>query len=135
MRRARHFNSQVTLVVFCCFLLLTTPCGWSWQSRALPTTVFPPQTNPPSTHSGLPDLTKGEDKDGTRVRMEESAAKARNSERFKRLQSDTEKLLKLSTELKEDVDKSTKNELSLDVIRKAAEVEKLAHDIKERMRG
>jgi len=68
-------------------------------------------------------------------RFEEQAAKARTSERFKRIQSDTEKLLQLSTELKVDVDRSTKNEMSMDVIRKAAEVEKLAHDVKERMKG
>ena len=56
-------------------------------------------------------------------------------ERHKRIVADTARLLALSTELKADVDKTTKNELSLDVIRKAAEIEKLAHDVKERMKG
>jgi hypothetical protein len=37
--------------------------------------------------------------------------------------------------LKADVDKSTKNELSIAVINKAAEIEKLSHDVKERMKN
>ena len=59
----------------------------------------------------------------------------REDERRKRLRSDTEKLLQLSTELKEQVDKAAKDELSLDVVRKAAEIEKLAHDVKEHMKS
>ena len=59
----------------------------------------------------------------------------RQEDRRKHLVSDTEKLLQLSTELKSEVDKASKDELSLDVVRKAAEIEKLAHDVKERMKG
>jgi hypothetical protein len=43
--------------------------------------------------------------------------------------------LQLATELKAAVDKSNKNELSLDVVKKADDIEKLAHDVKQRMRG
>ena len=73
--------------------------------------------------------------DPFRAGMEARRVKMQNDERHKRLVTDTEKLLALSNELKQDVDKSTKNELSLDVIRKAAEIEKLARDVKERMRS
>ena len=59
----------------------------------------------------------------------------REDDRHKRLLSDTTKLLELTTELKNEVDKSSKDELSLDVVRKAAEIEKLAHDVKERMKN
>jgi hypothetical protein len=45
------------------------------------------------------------------------------------------KLLQLATELKEEVDKSTKNEMSVTAIKKAAEIEKLARDVKDRMKG
>jgi len=48
---------------------------------------------------------------------------------------DTEKLLALATDLKTQVDKSTKDTLSVDVIKKADEIEKLAHSVKERMKG
>ncbi len=48
---------------------------------------------------------------------------------------DTEKLLSLATELKEQVDKTDKNILSVDVIKKADEIEKLAKSVKDRMKG
>jgi hypothetical protein len=46
-----------------------------------------------------------------------------------------DRLLALTNELKTDVDKSSKDELSLDVIRKAGEIEKLAHDVQSRMKN
>ncbi len=67
--------------------------------------------------------------------MEQDQAKMRNVERQKQLVSDTEKLLALANELKLDVDKSNKDTLSLDVIKKADEIEKLAHNVKEKMKG
>jgi nitric oxide reductase activation protein len=67
--------------------------------------------------------------------MERDQEKMRNVERQKQLVSDTEKLLELANELKIDVDKSNKDTLSLDVIKKADEIEKLAHTVKEKMKG
>jgi hypothetical protein len=57
------------------------------------------------------------------------------SERQKRLVEDTDKLLKLTTALKEQVDESNKDILSVDMIKKAEEIEKLAHSVKERIKG
>jgi hypothetical protein len=61
--------------------------------------------------------------------------KARAIDRQKQLVLDTQRLLALANELKADVDKSSKDTLSLDVIRKADEIEKLAHTVKEKMKG
>lgn len=61
--------------------------------------------------------------------------KRANMQRQAELKRDTERLLKLSTELKEYVDKTNENMLSLDVIKKADEIEKLAHSVKTKMRG
>jgi hypothetical protein len=58
----------------------------------------------------------------------------RNSARQQQLVKDTDKLLALATELKSDVDKTNKNVLSIDVIKKAEEIEKLAKNVKERMK-
>ena len=69
------------------------------------------------------------------VKMEDEQAKMRNAERQKKLVEDTTRLLALANELKASVDKSDKNTLSLDVVRKADEIEKLAHSVKERMKG
>jgi hypothetical protein len=59
---------------------------------------------------------------------------AANAERKKQIADDSAKLLKLATELKTEVDKTTKDTLSLNVIRKADEIEKLAHNVKEKMK-
>jgi hypothetical protein len=59
---------------------------------------------------------------------------AANAERKKQIADDTEKLLKLATDLKAEVDKTNKDTLSLNVIRKAGEIEKLAHSVKEAMK-
>jgi hypothetical protein len=61
--------------------------------------------------------------------------KARSVDRQKRLVADTDKLLALATDLKQQVDKTNQNILSVDVIKKADEIEKLAHSVKERMKG
>ncbi len=65
----------------------------------------------------------------------EKVARAQNEERQKRLEADTDKLLQLATQLHTDVAKTDKNILSVDVIKRAEEIEKLAHAVKERMRG
>ena len=57
--------------------------------------------------------------------MEKKAAK----QRVAALKTDTDRLLKLSLELKEYVDKSDENVLSLDVIKKAEAIEKLAKSV------
>jgi hypothetical protein len=58
---------------------------------------------------------------------------AANAERKKQISADSVKLLKLAAELKSEVDKTNKDTLSVGVIRKADEIEKLAHGIKEKM--
>lgn len=67
--------------------------------------------------------------------MQEQQERSRNSDRQKRLVADTDKLLALATQLKQDVDKTNKDVLSVDVVKKADEIEKLAHSVKERMKG
>jgi hypothetical protein len=75
------------------------------------------------------------DDDEARQKAEREMAKHANKERQAAIQRDTDKLLELATQLKENVDKSTANTLSLDVIKKAEEIEKLAHSVKEKMKG
>jgi hypothetical protein len=70
-----------------------------------------------------------------RERMEKQMAKKANEERQAQLKRDTDRLFKLATELKTYVDKSNENTLSLDVVKKAEEIEKLAHSVKEKMKG
>jgi len=66
--------------------------------------------------------------------MERDRAKKLNKDRQAAIKRDTDKLLALATELRDYVDKSNENVLSLDVVRKAEEIEKLAHHVRERMK-
>ncbi len=59
---------------------------------------------------------------------------AANAERKKQIAGDTAALLKLAGDLKAEVDKTNKDTLSIDVIRKADEIERLAHSVKEKMK-
>ena len=75
------------------------------------------------------------DADDARTRLANEMAKKAAKERVAALKNDTDKLLKLSVELKQFVDKSDENVLSVDVIKKAEEIEKLAKSVKEKMKG
>lgn len=73
--------------------------------------------------------------DESKVKLEHDMAKRANQERQANLKRDTDKLLKLATELKDYVDKTNENMLSLDVVKKAEEIEKLAHSVKDKMKA
>lgn len=66
--------------------------------------------------------------------MDEKREKAMNLDRYKRIKSDTDKLLDLATQLKQYVDKTNENVLSVNVINKADQIEKLAKSIREKMK-
>jgi hypothetical protein len=68
-------------------------------------------------------------------RLSREMSKKANLQRQAALKADTDKLLKLAVELKDSVDKSSENVLSLDVLKKAEEIEKLAHSVKDKMKG
>jgi hypothetical protein len=115
---AVHFTSS--LILF--FVLVLSAFAQSSSSRL-----------PQSPNSGIgPPIT---DADEARARIASDMAKKAAKERVAALKTDTDKLLKLSIELKTYVDKSDENVLSVDVIRKADEIEKLARSVKDKMKG
>jgi hypothetical protein len=61
--------------------------------------------------------------------------KKQNERRQEDIKKDTDQLLQLATELKQYVDKTNENILSMDVIKKAEQIEKLAHSVREKMKG
>jgi hypothetical protein len=73
--------------------------------------------------------------DPLRAQQEQKLAKIRNEDRQKKLVSDTDELLTLTADLKRQIDKTTPGTLSIDLIKKAGEIEKLAHSVKERLKG
>ena len=107
--------------------------GLSIGSGAQMSQPFPPQQPPPPRPGvGLPPLGPAEP---LPPQIQEQQERSRNNDRQKRLVADTDKLLLLATQLKQDVDKTNKDVMSVDVIKKAEEIEKLAHSVKERMKG
>ncbi len=73
--------------------------------------------------------------DANRDRIVRDMAKKANQERQAALKNDTDKLVKLAGELKDYVDKSNENMLSVDVLKKAEEIERLARSVKDKMKG
>lgn len=69
------------------------------------------------------------------AKIQRDMAKERNKERQKELKEDTDKLLKLATELKEYVDKTNENILSVDVLKKTDEIDKLAKSVRDKMKA
>jgi flagellar motility protein MotE (MotC chaperone) len=88
-----------------------------------------------SQRPNLPNQQRRSPEDEEREKIEKEMAKQANKQRQAELKRDTAKLLELATELQHYVDKSNENVLSVEVIRKAEEIEKLAHSVKEKMRG
>jgi uncharacterized protein (DUF2249 family) len=73
--------------------------------------------------------------DSWEVQQRKEAVKKFNLQRQQEIKKDADKLLELATELKQDVDKTNENTLSLDVIKKAEQIEKLAKTVKDKMKG
>jgi hypothetical protein len=70
-----------------------------------------------------------------RDEMRRSQEKKMNQERQFSLKKDSEELLRLANELKQSVDKTTERTLSVEVIRKTQQIEKLAKNVREKMKG
>ena len=74
------------------------------------------------------------ERDAAEEKMENDRKKAMNKHRHELLQKDTDRLYQLAGELKGYVDKTDENMLSVDVVKKAEEVEKLAKKVKDKMK-
>jgi hypothetical protein len=94
------------------------------------------QSPTPSIQSPTPPFGQApEPNDPMQRQRLEKMEKARNADRQKHLVQDAQKLLALAKDLKDEVDKSNEDTLSVDVVKKAGEIEKLAKSVKDRMRN
>jgi hypothetical protein len=118
------------LLLGCALLLCAglTPLTGSAQSNG--PNIDKPYLLPEANR--LPDANQQMKMRDTQVKQQ--SFDAANTERKKQLSDDSSKLLTLAMALKAEVDKTNKDMLSLNVIRKADEIEKLAHDVKEKMK-
>jgi type VI protein secretion system component VasF len=95
--------------------------------------TIPPQTQPPGSSTQAP--TSPDENDPVARRMATQLALKRNTTRQQEIIDDTAKLLDLAKQLKAEVDKSSKDQLSLSVVKKAEEIEKLAKSVREKMKN
>jgi len=73
--------------------------------------------------------------DDLHQRLEDAGLKNAVAQRQAQLRRDTDKLVALTAELKQNVDKTGTNILSMDVVKKAAEIQKLAKSVEDKMKN
>lgn len=88
----------------------------------------------PAVRAAQFDRTRQQEESQAEKEMLDRQAREANKKRQDDIRNDTEKLFQLASELKAAVDKTNEHLLSLEVVRKADEVEKLAKRVKEKMR-
>jgi hypothetical protein len=81
------------------------------------------------------DFSTGPAPDSLSEGMQARQAQRQNEQRYAELKRDTDRLLQLATELKLQVDKAGQHTLSLEAIRKADEIEKLARSVRTKMKA
>jgi hypothetical protein len=76
---------------------------------------------------GNPPVINGND-------IQKQQALAANQQRQAEIRRDTEKMFQLSSELKDYLDKTGQGVMSVEAIKKAEQIEKLAHSVKSKMK-
>ncbi len=113
-------------------VVLVAGCFFSAESQQ----TLPPITRPvPVSPGQAPNPSDDNDGDSMTHRAMAQQAQRRNEQRQQDIVKDTAKLLTLAEQLKDEVDKSRKDQMSVSVIKKAEEIEKLAKSVKEKMKG
>ena len=114
---------------------LMVAVGLGLAGRLTAQSAEPPAPNvtapaPPPRGDSLPNVVNVPTRVPDRLKKIEAA----NIERKRQIADDSAMLLRLATELKTAVDKASKDTLSIGIIRKADEIERLAHGVKEKMK-
>lgn len=115
-------STDILVFILITLVMLGTPVVLAAQSAE-------PQ-QPSASQVGQPPQEETVPKD-----IADRMAKERLKGRYDSLKRDSEKLLELATELKQYVDKSGENVMSLEVIRKCDQIEKLSKSVRTKMKG
>ena len=130
MRKSRLLATCL-LSVFLCVTTLTA------QANGRPTPA-PAQVPDASQPDASIDPQLGQQrapKSQAEERAERELEKERQKQRWQDIKKRSEQLLEVATELKQYVYKSGENVMSLEVIKKAAQMEKLSKELQKRMKG
>ena len=121
------------LLLCCLFSLL--PAGYAQHHRNVPVVLVPPPPAQVGSYGGQFPSARPQPPDPAEVEAERKRQNQANKDRQASLKKDTDQLFKLATELKTSVDKTTEYTLSLEVIKKAEEIERLAKNVKDKMKS
>ena len=124
----RSVFSVMLLILFCG----PAPSAGQQSSPAKNAPVAQASAPDPQPQLGRPPQ---EEVDPLHQDLEKRRKKELNKARFTELKRDTDRLLQLATELKTHVDKADENMLSLDVLKKTEQIEKLAKSVRDKMKG
>ena len=113
--------TRVSILIVVALLLLGASAVASAQTIHLPPSISQSQG------MGNVPVTSG---DG----VQRQQAIAANQQRKDEIRRDTEKMAELTQELKEYLAKTDQGVMSVDVIKKAEQIEKLAHSVKSKMK-
>ena len=121
LRKAWHV-AVIACVMVCAALTAGRYLASQDMSRPI---LFPAENRPQDANAQMAMHAQPENK---------ASVETASVERKRQLTEDSARLLKLATDLKTEVDKTSKDTLSLGVIRKAEEIERLARSVKEKMK-
>jgi len=113
---------RTVLLVFASFLLILTAI----ENAGVPSAFAAPQQHRP--YEPPPP-------DPALEKMQKEAEKHRNEKRQSDLQRDADQLFKLAGELKKSVDSTNEHVLSVEVLRKTEEIQKLAKSVHDKMKA
>ena len=132
--RPMNFGQVVRMTVLCsaAFLMLSE-AGMRGGSAVMAAQRSPAMNSgrpidPPS--SGVPPVIQPQMSNPT-----DAEVQAAKDDRRKKLAADVDRLVLLSNQLKAEVDRTANDQLSLDVIKKVQEIEKLARTVQGRMKS
>jgi hypothetical protein len=137
-KRARRISPGSICLCVCAGMVavLSPLAAWGQQtvSQGLQTIMMPPKP----TSVILPAANRAPDaNDQMQMRQQQlkrASYEAANAERMRQLDSDSALILKLASELKAEIDKTPQDTLSLSIVRKADEIERLAHNVQVKMK-
>ena len=111
--------------------------GQATQSPATPAqqSSGPARTSNDAAASSKTDASAASKPGGADANAPAAAGVQPVNDKQKKLAADTDRLLAMANDLKQQVDKTNKDVLSVDVIKKAEEIEKLARRIRGRLKG
>jgi len=101
----------------------TGPCADKGIAAPNVAIIGDPRNTRPPANEGIPE------------EMQRKQAVARNKERQAALKKDTDELFRLANDLKQKVDQTNENQLSVSVIKATEKIEKLAKSVREKMQA